>query len=177
MCTDASQPVTDYNKLAKDPDTTLDAAITGAQRVVDAYNKCASEALRDGSTPKLQYAHLTAAQYMYVIGGWQHLGGNDDLARTQWEASMKIAQEIIDWQPMSQTYYSSNDVNVGSDSQHNPQGNGHSQYLGAATAVRDADQKALASIGGPAQAKPAGSAPASPAAPAGTPAPAASPHT
>ena len=172
LCTDAAKPVTAYNVLTKDPNTTLDAAIAGAQSIVDAYNQCAAEALRDGSTPKLQYAHLSAAQYMYVIGGWQHLGGNDDLARSQWEASLKLAQDIIDWQPMSQTYYSSNDVNVGSDSEHNPHGNGRSQYLGAATAVHDADQKALAGIGHPVAPKSA--TPATSATPA--PAPAASPH-
>lgn len=158
ICFQATGPVRAYFDKTKDPATTLEDAIAYAQKVVDAYDACAAEKLSRGEVETLQYAHLSAARYDYVIGGWQHLGGNDGLARIALQAAVKLAQDIIDWHPDSQLWYASNDVNIGSGSWHNSYANGVSKYRTDAIGVRDAALKAISLLDKPAE--PAAPAPA-----------------
>jgi hypothetical protein len=154
-CVQATAPVRAYFDKTKDPSTTLEDAVAYAQKVVDAYDQCAAEKRERGEIETLQYAHLSAARYDYVIGGWQHLGGNDGLARTALQAAVKLAQDIIDWHPDSQLWYASNDVNIGSGSWHNSYANGVSKYHQEAIEVRDAALKSIGLLDKPAAPAPA----------------------
>ena len=159
-CPNAVAPVIEYTAKAKDPGTTLDAAITGAQRVVDAYDQCAKEKLSRGEIQNLHYAQLSSAQWNYVVGGWQHLAGNDDLARTAYQTTVKLTQNIIDWKPMQQNYYGSNDINIGSGNARNSYSNGVSQWHDTAVKVRDAAQRRLDNLPKPPAPAPAAATPA-----------------
>jgi hypothetical protein len=156
MCPGATKPVRDYVEKTKNPATSLDEAVALAQKAVDAYDLCASEALGSGATDNLHYAQLWSARYEYAIGGWQHLAENDGLARVALERSIALAQEIIDWRPASQVAYGSNDVNVGQGSVHNANANSsNSRFHDEAVQVRDAALKALAQLSKPGAASPA----------------------
>jgi hypothetical protein len=144
ICTEATAPMRAYSDKAKNPNTSLDEATELAQKVVDAYDACAADKLSRGQVENLQYAHLWAARYEYVVGGWQHLGENDGLAKVAYDRAIKLCQDIIDWHPDSQNWYASNDVNVGSGSSHNSYANGYSKFRQDAIEVRDAANKAIA---------------------------------
>ena len=64
----------------------------------------------------------------------------DSEARTTLESSLKLANDVADWRSPSQSYFGSNNVNVGSGSGHNSSV-GYSNYRPTALAIRDADQK------------------------------------
>jgi hypothetical protein len=158
ICTQATKPVREYFDKTKNPATTLDTAVELAQKVIDAYDLCASENATNNSVDNLQYAHLSAAQYQYVLGGWQHLAGNEGLARAALERSVKLAQDIIDWRPPSQIAYGSNDVNVGQGSVHNTNAGGVSKFHDDAVKVRDAALKSISLLPKPGAPAPAPSA-------------------
>jgi hypothetical protein len=160
ICMQATKPVNDYFEKTKDPATTIETAITFAQNVVDAYDLCAAESLADGGLDNVHYAELWSARYEYVIGGWQHLDGNDGLARVALQRAVKLTQEIIDWRPPAQTVYRSNDVNMGSGSAHNAGADSLSRFHDDALKVRDAAVKSLALLSAPAPPAPASPAPA-----------------
>ena len=159
MCVQATKPVNDYFEKTKDPATPLDTVIALAQNVVDAYDFCAAQSLADGGLDNVHYAELWSARYEYVIGGWQHLAGNDGLAREALQRAVKLTQEIIDWRPPAQMIYRSNDVNMGSGSLHNAGADSLSRFHDDALKVRDAAVKSLSLLSAPAAGAPASPAP------------------
>jgi len=155
ICTQATKPVREYFDKTKDQTTTLDEAVALAQKAVDAYDLCAAENATNNTVDDLQYAHLSAARFEYVVGGWQHLAGNEGLARAALDRSVKLAQDIVDWRPPSQIAYGSNDVNIGQGSIHNTSAAGVSKFHEDALKVRDAALKSIALLGQPGAPAPA----------------------
>ena len=148
VCPEATQPVRDHNLKAGNANSTVDDVIAATQRVIDAYDRCVTQRLADGHTEDAHYAQLRGAQYHYEVGHWQGLLGNKALARQEYDTALKLVNPIIDWQASNQPYYASNNVNIGSGSEHRATSD-FSLYKQPAIEVRDSTQKALALLNAP----------------------------
>ena len=153
ICTSATQPVIDYTTQVQNLTARVDDLIVLAEKVVTAYDQCAADKASDNGNDvtsyphedlveTMHYAQLQSARYRYAIGHMQlvYMQRYDE-ARSEFTSGLKLVNDIIEWRSPAQSYFSSNDVNVGSGSSHNTEN--YSNYRTGAMAVRDAIQKEL----------------------------------
>jgi hypothetical protein len=137
-----------HDASARNDGAKILAAIRGA---VDAYMTCLSEAkTRTYEEPYMNYDRTRAAQFLVVEGRVLAAVGDTKSAVAALRDAHALAQEVVAWQPMGQTYTQSSDVNIGNNAYHSTDHKG-SRYLDAAKAVLSAADDELVRLNVPAR--------------------------
>jgi hypothetical protein len=152
LCPRAVPQIAAFNEAASSKDV---VKITSAVRgVADAYVVCVSEAqVKKGVAvePTVNYDKTRAAQYLVVLGRALAASGNTADAVTALKNARQFADDVVGWQPASQTWHASNVA--GNSASRNVDANG-SRYKDAAKEIRTAADDELAKLGAPAPSAP-----------------------
>jgi hypothetical protein len=128
ICPNATGPVRELNAEIANPETLIDRAIATARHVIEAYKICGDDmasAAASGVNPAnavttgVEGQHLTQvrqAQFYVLIARLQRLSGYPNSAHDSLQTALDLVKTTLDWRAPSQTYYRSNNVNVGSGS-------------------------------------------------------------
>jgi len=163
LCPTTTQPVREFNRLSSNPNSPVDQVIAAANHVIAIYKECGeqlqSNALSGANTGRstaevsvtagaegLHYAQVRQAQFHFAIGHIQRMLGNYFSARDALQAALDLVKVTIDWKSPTQTYYRSNDVNIGSGSSHMSTPSDISNYREAAVQIRDAAKAEMAKL-------------------------------
>jgi hypothetical protein len=149
LCPATTEPVRKYYALGADPNTTVDDFLAQIKKVIDAYELCRSEKISNGSTRESQWAETRLAQFHYSAGHMQRLTDQTADAKKSLDTALDLANDVANWTPPTQSFYRSNNVNVGSGSSHNATSD-RSVYYDSAVSIRDAITKELALLANPA---------------------------
>ncbi|MBV8369697.1 MAG: hypothetical protein JO036_12330 [Candidatus Eremiobacteraeota bacterium] len=120
-----------------DASATKDLAkiLPAVREAADAYLTCLSEAkTRTYEEPYMNYDRTRAAQFLVVEGRVLALRGDTKSAVAVLEDAHDLAQQVVTWLPMSQTYIQSSNVHVGNSATRSTDRDG-SRYQAEAKAV------------------------------------------
>jgi len=144
LCPRATPKVVAYKAAT---DTKDPAKIAAAARdAAEAYQLCVSEGqVNYPIEPTVNYDKTQAAMYLFAEGRALAVAGDVKNAVAPLQTSRKLADDVVEWQPQSQSFYASNG-SEGDSAAHNSDRNG-SRYRGSATDIRNADDQFLARLG------------------------------
>ena len=109
--------------------------LPAVRSVADAYLTCLSEAkTRTYEEPYMNYDRTRAAQFLVVEGRALAATGDTHSAVAALNDAHDLAEQVVIWQPMSQTYIQSSNVHVGNHAGRSSDLDG-SRYRDAAKAV------------------------------------------
>jgi hypothetical protein len=161
FCPRAVPKVVAFGELSAKDDAAKIAA--AAKSAADAYRLCASDAqstLNVAVEPTVNYDKTRAAQFLVVAGRAEVAAGQNQAAIADLREARKIAVDVVEWQPQSQSYRMSSKA-AGNSSARNNDRNG-SEYKPSAVDIVAAADAALAPLLAPAGASAAPQPAASP---------------
>ncbi len=121
----------------QDASKTRDLAkiLPAVRGVADAYLTCLSEAkTRTYEEPYMNYDRARAAQFLVVEGRALAATGDTHSAVAALNDAHDLAEQVVTWKPMSQTYVQSSNVHVGNSAGRSTDLDG-SRYRDAAKAI------------------------------------------
>jgi hypothetical protein len=125
--------------------------LAAARGAADAYKTCLSEAkTRTYEEPYVNYDRTRAAQFLVVEGRALAATGDTKSAIAALQDAHALAQEVVSWLPMGQTYTQSSDVNLENSASHSTDRKG-SRYQEAAKAILTAADDELVKLNAPAR--------------------------
>jgi len=147
MCPRAAPPVIAFNDAASSADPVKIAG--AAKSAAEAYRLCATDAQasqRVQYEPVVNYDKTRAAQFLVVAGRAEAVLGHNEAALAELRDARRIAADVAEWQPSSQTYHMSSGLD-GNSADRNTDRNG-SRYKPAAVEIVAAADAALAKLNG-----------------------------
>jgi len=146
ICPRAVPKVVAFGEAGQSNDPAKIAA--AAKDAAAAYRQCASDAqstVNVAVEPTVNYDKTRAAQFLVVAGRAETVLKDAKSATADLADARKLATDVAEWQPQSQTFHMSSGL-AGNSSDRNSDRNG-SRYKDAAKEIVTAADQALANLG------------------------------